>query len=111
MTRPEGGRAFRIEQDCDAALDRSYGCKDEFCYDPEQDGYICPAGQVLSTRCESKLRELTKTGYANRAACPVCPLGSRCTHYLRNVLRLENEAGSTAWAARLKAKPEILERS
>src|SRR5450631_21581 len=29
--------------------------KDEFRYDPGQDAYICPAGQVLATRYESKL--------------------------------------------------------
>src|SRR3984893_14232940 len=34
--------------------------KDEFRYGAERDAFICPAGQVLSTRYESKLRELTK---------------------------------------------------
>jgi hypothetical protein len=46
--------------------------KDEFRYDAERDAFICPAGQVLSTRYESKLRELTKIDYSNRAACLVC---------------------------------------
>ncbi len=45
--------------------------KDEFRYDAERDAFICPAGQVLSTRYESKLRELTKIDYSNRAACLV----------------------------------------
>ena len=84
--------------------------KDEFRYDPEQDGYICPAGQVLSTRYESKLRDLKKTDYANRAACPVCPLRSRCTNDFRKVSRLENEAVLDRMAVRLKARPEILDR-
>jgi transposase/IS5 family transposase len=84
--------------------------KDEFRYDPEQDGYICPAGQVLSTRYESKLRDLKKTDYANRAACPVCPLRSRCTNDFRKVSRLENEAVLDRMAARLKARPGILDR-
>ncbi len=35
--------------------------KDEFRYDPERDGYICPANQLLSTRYESRLRDLKKT--------------------------------------------------
>jgi hypothetical protein len=39
--------------------------KDEFRYDAERDAF----GQVLSTRYESKLRELTKIDYSNRAAC------------------------------------------
>jgi DDE family transposase len=66
--------------------------KDEFRYDPEQDAYICLAGQVLSTRYESKLRELKKVDYGNRAACPVCPLRWRCTNDFRKVSPLENEA-------------------
>jgi transposase len=84
--------------------------KDEFRYDPEQDAYICPAGQVLSTRYESKLRDLKKVDYANRAACPVCPLRSRCTNDFRKVSRLENEAVLDRMAARLKERPDILER-
>ena len=84
--------------------------KDEFRYDPQQDAYICPAGQVLSTRYESKLRDLKKVDYANRAACPVCPLRSRCTNDFRKVSRLENEAALDRMAERLKARPEILDR-
>jgi transposase/IS5 family transposase len=84
--------------------------KDEFRYDPEKDAYICPAGQVLSTRYESKLRDLKKTDYANRAACPVCPLRSRCTNDFRKVSRLENEAVLDRMAARLKERPDILEQ-
>lgn len=84
--------------------------KDEFRYDPEQDAYICPAGQVLATRYERKLQDLKKTDYANRAACPICPLRSRCTNDFRKVSRLENEAALDRMAARLKARPEILDR-
>jgi len=84
--------------------------KDEFRYDPERDAFICPAGQVLSTRYESKLRDLMKTDYANRAACLVCPIRSRCTNGYRKVSRLENEAVLDRMATRLKARPEILDR-
>jgi len=84
--------------------------KDEFRYDRERDAYICPAGQVLATRYESKLRDLKKTDYANRAACPVCPLRSRCTNDFRKVSRLENEAALDRMAARLKERPDILFR-
>jgi len=84
--------------------------KDEFRYDPERDAFICPAGQVLSTRYESKLRDLKKTDYANRAACLVCPIRSRCTNGYRKVSRLENEAVLDRMATRLKARPEILDR-
>jgi Transposase DDE domain/Transposase domain (DUF772) len=84
--------------------------KDEFRYDAERDAFICPAGQVLSTRYESKLRELTKIDYSNRAACLVCAIKSRCTKEYRKVSRLENEAVLDRMAARLKARPDILDR-
>ena len=84
--------------------------KDEFRYDAERDAFICPAGQVLSTRTESKLRELTKIDYSNRAACLVCAIKSRCTKDYRKVSRLENEAVLDRMAARRKARPAILDR-
>src|SRR6202048_1580985 len=68
--------------------------KDEFRYDAEHDAFICPAGQV----------------YSNRAACLVCAIKSRCTKDYRKVSRLENEAVLDRMAARLKARPEILDR-
>ncbi|MGH6831306.1 MAG: transposase [Methylocella sp.] len=82
--------------------------KDEFRYGAERDAFICPAGQVL--RYESKLRELTKIDYGNRAACLVCAIKSRCTKDYRKVSRRENEAVLDRMAARLKARPEILDR-
>jgi transposase/IS5 family transposase len=84
--------------------------KDEFRYDAERDAYVCPARQVLATRYESKLRDMKKVDYANRAACPVCPLRSRCTNDFRKVSRLENEAALDRMAERLKARPDILDR-
>jgi hypothetical protein len=59
---------------------------------------------------KSQLRDLKKTDYANRAACPVCPLRSRCTNGFHKVSRLENEAVLDRMAARLTARPEILDR-
>ncbi len=84
--------------------------KDEFRYDEEQDAYICPAGALLATRYESKLREMKKVDYANRAACAACALRPRCTRDFRKVSRLENEAALDRMAERLKLRPEILDR-
>jgi hypothetical protein len=84
--------------------------KDEFRYDPDLDVYICPAGETLSPNHEGKLRNLKKIDYSNPEACPACPLRSRCTTNLRRVSRLENEAVLDRMAARLKARPEILDR-
>jgi transposase len=53
---------------------------------------------------------MKKVDYANRAACPACPLRSRCTNDFRKVSRLENEAALDRMAERLKARPEILDR-
>ena len=84
--------------------------KDEFRYDAERDAYVCPAGQLLATRYESKLRDMKKVDYANRAACPACPLRARCTNDFRKVSRLEHEDALDRMAARLKARPHILDR-
>src|ERR1019366_6918475 len=48
--------------------------------------------------------------YANRAAWLGCPIRPRCTNGYRKVSRLENEAVPDRMAARLRARPEILDR-
>src|SRR6202023_1122711 len=84
--------------------------KDEFRYDPDQDVYICPAGETLSPNHEGKSRDLKKIDYSNPAACPACPLRSRCTTNLRRVSRLENEAGFDRMPPPLKARPGRFDR-
>jgi hypothetical protein len=81
-----------IDVVAESSVSNGFFRKYEFRYDAERDAFICPAGQVLSTRYESKLRELTKIDYSNRAACLVCAIKSRCTKDYRKVSRLENEA-------------------
>jgi len=98
VPRPQRGPAVR----------EGFFRKDEFRYDAEKDAYICPAGQTLATRYESKLRDLKKFDYSSKAACLACPLKSRCTNNYRKVSRLENEAVMDRMAERLKARPEIL---
>jgi transposase len=93
-----------------SAVRKGFFRKDEFRYDPNQDVYICPAGETLSPNHEGKSRDLKKIDYSNPAACPACTLRSRCTTNLRRVSRLENEAVLDRMAARLKARPEILDR-
>lgn len=93
-----------------SAVREGFFRKDEFRYDAEGDVYICPAGETLSPNHEGKLRDLKRFHYSNPAACPACPLRSRCTNGHRHVSRLENEAVLDRMAARLKARPEILDR-
>jgi IS5 family transposase len=102
VPRPQRGHAVR------EGLFR----KDEFRYDAERDAYICPAGQVPSTRYESKLRDLTKVDYANPSACRACSIRSRCCtpRSPRKVSRLENEAALDRMEARLKRRPELIAR-
>ena len=98
MPKPQRGPAVR----------EGFFRKDEFHYDAEQDAYICPAGQTLGTRYESKLRDLKKFDYSNKVACLACALRPRCTKVYRKVSRLENEAVLDRMAERLKARPEVL---
>jgi hypothetical protein len=84
--------------------------KEAFRYDPEKDAYICPGEQILSSRYESKSRDNIKIDYSNRDACKVCTLRQRCTNSFRRVSRLENEAVLDRMAARLAARPEVLDR-
>jgi IS5 family transposase len=91
------------------AVREGFFAKDEFRYDPVEDLYVCPAGEQLWPKYESKSRELTKIDYSNRSACLACALRPRCTKTFRRVSRLENEAVLDQMAARLKARPEILD--
>jgi len=83
--------------------------KDEFRYDPDSDTDLCPAGQRLAPRYRSHVRGLQKIDYCNPEACRACALRPRCTaKKARRVSRLENEAVLDRVAARLAARPEIL---
>jgi len=93
-----------------SAVREGFFAKDEFRYDPTEDVYICPAGERLGHKYEGKSRDLTKVDYSNRAACLACALRPRCTNSFRRVSRLENEAVLDRMAARLKARPEVLDR-
>ena len=70
-----------------------------------------PGRSQLRPLRHGKLREMTKVDYANPAACRDCPLRPRCTDAgYRAVSRLEHEDALDRMAARLKARPEILDR-
>ena len=64
-------------------------------------------------RCQAEnplivLFRFPEPALSNRAACLACPLKPRCTKEYRKVSRLENEAVLDRMAARLKARPDIL---
>src|SRR5271163_4254561 len=94
-----------------SSISKGFFRKDEFRYDPERDAYTCPAGHELKPFRFGKLREMAKIDYANKAACGHCPLRRRCTDAgYRAVSRLEHEDALDRMAARLEARPEILDR-
>jgi transposase len=100
VPRPQRGSAVR----------EGFFRKDEFRYDAERDAYVCPAGQVLTPIRHGHLRNMKKVDYANPKACCDCPLRARCTNDVRSVSRLEYEDALDRMAARLTAKPELLDR-
>ena len=100
VPRPQRGSAVR----------EGFFRKDEFRYDAERDAYVCPAGQVLTPIRHGHLRNMEKVDYANPKACCDCPLRARCTNDVRSVSRLEYEDALDRMAARLTAKPELLDR-
>ena len=85
--------------------------KDEFSYNPDSDSFLCPAGQVLQPYSSSLQRGLQKINYANKAACPDCPIRSRCTRgKFRYVSRLENEAVLDRMDARMAQHPDVFKQ-
>lgn len=92
------------------AVREGFFSKEEFRYDPDKDIFLCPRDQVLSPRHYGKSRDNVKIDYTNRAACKACHLRERCTKSFRRVSRLENEAVLDRMAARLAARPDILDQ-
>jgi len=86
--------------------------KDKFDYDAEADVYTCPGNQRLTGGGKIKVRDGTYVVvYTARSACKTCALRSRCTKGShRHVSRYENEAVLERMAARLAARPEILDQ-
>ena len=92
-----------------SAVREGFFGKEVFRYEPDRDVFICPAGAVLSPRYRGKSRDNVKVDYANRDACAACAMKSRCTRSFRRVSRLENEAVLDRMAARLAARPDVLD--
>jgi len=93
-----------------SAVRGGFFSKEMFCYKADRDVFVCPAGAVLSPRYFGKSRDNVKIDYVNRDACRTCALKPRCTKSFRRVSRLENEAVLDRVAARLAARPEVLDQ-
>jgi len=95
-----------------SAAAKGFFTKDRFRYDANADTYPCPGDHVLKAKHRRTVRDdVHLIVYANAAACRACPLKPRCTDGAsRNVTRYENEAVLERMAARLAARPEVLDQ-
>ena len=85
--------------------------KSAFQYDEDTDTYVCPAGQRLSPRYASKIRNTPLTYYVNFQACRACTIREHCTTArYRGIVRYVNEAVVDRMARRLARRPDILRR-
>jgi transposase len=82
--------------------------KAAFSYDPEQDHYRCPAGEVLT---RYKTDGQSKTDYYSTRACADCPLRAQCTAAKqRSIARHFFADSAERMNQRAKAQPEIMRR-
>ena len=83
--------------------------KERFRYDPAEDAYHCPGGQVLDTRYSSVTRGHVTVQYSNPAACAGCQMKALCTKgRWRRVNRWEKEEIIERMAERLAKRPNLL---
>lgn len=87
-----------------------YG-KEKFKYDPQDNCYLCPAGQKLTYRFATN--EKGRAIYYYRArGCKSCPLKVKCTRNKENrtITRLAAEEVQEKMAERVAAHPQIMRR-
>ena len=90
----------------------------DFCYDGDQDAYICPAGNLLKSN--GKLYTRSGSSYqfqtyrASRSVCRKCPLREQCLtanaiskNAARSINRLEHAAAVEANRDNLRSNPEV----
>ena len=83
-----------------AKADNRFG-KQDFVYLPKQDAYRCPAGEVLTARCDTVEKEMTQRCYWSDR-CGACSIRSRCTTGKeRRIKRWEHEGVLDAMQKRL----------
>lgn len=81
--------------------------KRDFVYQPDQDAYRCPSGQVLPRHHQSVEQGLVIHTYYSLSACMQCPIKAQCTtaEKERRVRRWEHEAVLESMQRRLDACP------
>jgi transposase len=83
--------------------------KECFTYNPEQDVYVCPAGETLTYRFGTEEKRC-KIRYYSTAACGRCALKARCTRNKdnRRMTRWEYEDVLERMQQRLEHHPEMM---
>ena len=86
---------------------KGYFAKADFVYKPEEDVYICPAGETLTYRFSGEEKGVVQRRYWT-TACHTCPIKDRCTpgKEQRRVTRWEHEHLLEAMQRRLDENPE-----
>ena len=95
--------------------------KEAFCYDPDTDTFLCPAGQILGRRNYNKRRNQYEYK-APATTCAQCELKNKCTHskYGRSLKRhvrqqdldlMLKAAGSKKARKDIKHRQDLSERS
>jgi transposase len=91
-----------------AKADGRFG-KQDFVYQPDDDGYRCPAGALLRRHMTTVEKGQTLHRYWDLASCRTCPLKPQCTPSpMRRVTRWEHEGVLEAMQRRLDRKPDAM---
>ena len=94
-----------------SSVKNGFFTKEQFHYDADADNLICPGGQKLEPKYNSKICDSDAMTYVNRKACKTCDLRVRCTNAaFRKVTRYANEAILDRMAERLTARPEVMDQ-
>ena len=94
-----------------SAVRQGFFTREQFQYDADAGVLICPGVETLEPECKSRIRDNDAAGVVNKKACKGCGLRSQCTNAaFRKVMRYANEAILDRMAARLAAKPEVLDQ-
>lgn len=91
-----------------AAKGKGHFVKPDFRYVKDEDVYLCPAGERLTRRCLTSVRELTFHRYWT-SVCPSCAIKHQCTTGKeRRITRWEHEHVLDAVQKRLDQNPDMM---
>jgi len=84
--------------------------KEKFTYEPQANCYLCPQGERLTFRFESREQKQKKFRYYWTTACLNCPIKAQCTtnRKFRRIKRWEHEAIVERVQQRVLAHPTIM---